>query len=101
MGKTSLLKELGRRLELEDWIVLFVDVEAATRAEDAVADIAQAAYKHRPLVSRLMRGMKNWFDQNVEELEAHNFRMKLRANLGDYILNLTNVCAVQNDCAGV
>ena len=28
MGKTSILQELGRRLELEGWVFLFADVEA-------------------------------------------------------------------------
>ena len=42
MGKTSIARELGRRLELEGWTFLFADVEAATRAEDAIADIAES-----------------------------------------------------------
>ena len=48
MGKTSLLKELQRRLTRNGWLVLFVDVEGGTSAEDAIAGIAQAAYEHRP-----------------------------------------------------
>ena len=28
MGKTSILRELGRRLELRSWVFLFADVEA-------------------------------------------------------------------------
>ena len=81
MGKTSLLQELGRQLNQEGWLVLFVDVEAATCPEDAVADIAQAAYEHLPRLSRLKDGMKHWFDESVDELNVHNFRLKLRANL--------------------
>ncbi|MCY4128851.1 MAG: ATP-binding protein [Gammaproteobacteria bacterium] len=81
MGKTSLLKELPRRLTREGWLVLFVDVEGATSAEDAIADIAQAAYEHRPLRSRFVDGMKNWLNESVDELDVHNFRLKLRANL--------------------
>ena len=30
MGKTSILRELGRRLEFKNWIFLFVDIEAVT-----------------------------------------------------------------------
>ncbi len=47
--------ELGRRLELERWEFLFADVEAATCAEDAIADIAKAAYPIRPIISRFVK----------------------------------------------
>ena len=30
MGKTSIVRELGRRLESEGWVFLFVDVEGAS-----------------------------------------------------------------------
>ena len=36
MGKTSILQELGRRLELEGWVFLFADVEADRSEEDMV-----------------------------------------------------------------
>ena len=81
MGKTSLLQELGHQLTNEGWLVLFVDVEAATCAEDVIADIAQAAYAHLPLMSRLKEGMRHWLNDSVEELDVHNFRVRLRANL--------------------
>ena len=81
MGKTSLLKELGRRLTAEGWLVLIVDVEAASCAEDAVADIAQAAYEHRSRGSRLLDGMKSWFSENIDELDVYSFRLKFRANI--------------------
>lgn len=35
MGKTSILQELGRRLELDGWVFLFADVEA-DRSEEAM-----------------------------------------------------------------
>ena len=81
MGKTSLLQELGRRLTSEGWLVLFVDVEAASSAEDAIADIAHAAYEHRPLRSHAIEGVRSWFTENLDELDVYNFRLKLRANL--------------------
>ena len=33
LGKTSILRELGRRLEGQDWVFLFADVEGATCPE--------------------------------------------------------------------
>ena len=81
MGKTSIARELGRRLELEGWTFLFADVEAATSAEDAIADIAKAAYPIRPITSRFAKGMKHWLRENVEEIGADEFRVKIRAGL--------------------
>lgn len=81
MGKTSIIRELGRRLELEDWCFLFADVEAATCPEDAIADIAKAAYPIRPITSRFAAGMKRFLKENIEEIGADEFRVKIRAAL--------------------
>ena len=64
MGKTSILQELGRQLESDDWLFLFVDVEGAICPEDAIASIAQAGrsprggacrFGHEALVQRQHR----------------------------------------------
>lgn len=81
MGKTSVLRELGRRLEVEDWICLFVDVEDASCAEDAIASIAQAAYPYRDMFVRFLEGMKRWLNENIEEINASEFGLKVRAGL--------------------
>ena len=53
MGKTSIIRELGRRLAKSGgWSSLFADVEDATCPEDVIADIARAAYPVHPIVSR-------------------------------------------------
>ena len=80
MGKTSVARELGRRLEAAGWVFLFADVEGATCAEDAIADIAQAVHPVRPIMSRLGSTMKRLVD-SVEEIGAHDFRVKFRADL--------------------
>ena len=51
MGKTSVVRELGRQLEAEGWVFLFTDVEGATCPEDAVASIAEATYSVRPIMA--------------------------------------------------
>ena len=81
MGKTSIARKLGQRLEAEGWIFLFVDVEGATCAEDAIADIAQAVHSIRPIASRFSAGMKRWLGDNIEEINAYEFRVKIRAGL--------------------
>ena len=81
MGKTSIARELGRRMESDGWIFLFADVEGSTCPEDAVATIAKETYRIRPIASRLGRGVKEWFEENIEEVGAHGFRAKIRAGL--------------------
>ena len=81
MGKTSVVRELGRRLDAEGWIFLFVDVEGASCAEDAVADIARAVHPVRAIAVRFAAGMKRWFDEKVEGIDAFDFGVKIRAGL--------------------
>ena len=81
MGKTSIAQELGRRLETEGWISLFVDVEASMCAEDVIAGIARAVHPVRPIASRFASSMKNWIAENIEEIGALDFSVKIRAGL--------------------
>ena len=83
MGKTSLARELGRRLQADGWAFLFVDVEDAASPSDVVRDIAKAAYAVAGVSSRLTDALGRWFKENVEELNALEFGVKLRA-AGDY-----------------
>ena len=81
MGKTSIARELGRRLEAKGWIFLFADVEGATCPEDVIAEIAQAVHPHPSIASRFGATMRRWFGSNVEEISALDFRIKFRAGL--------------------
>ena len=77
MGKTSIARELGRRLEDKGWGFLFVDVEGANSAEDVIADIAEAVHPIRPITSRI----KRWLGDNIEEINAYDIKVKFRAAL--------------------
>ena len=81
MGKTSVLRELGRRLEAEGWVFLFADVEAATHPEDAVAELARAIHPIRPIAARVAAEASRWVTTNIEEISAHEFSVKVRAGL--------------------
>ena len=81
MGKTSVARELGRRLADKEWIFLFSDVEGATCAEDAIAELAHAAHAVRPIATRLAEGMGRLFNDRVDEISALDFRVKFRAGL--------------------
>ena len=101
MGKTSIARELGRRLEGQGWIFLFADVEGATSAEDAVATIANETYRYRSIATRFASGVKAWIGDNIEEVGAHGFRAKIRAglNAGNWQRlgeNLLQECANQH-----
>ena len=81
MGKTSIARELGRRLEGEGWVFLFCDVEGATCPEDVVASVARAVHPVRSISSRIATGMRRWIGNNVEEVTAYDFGVKIRAGL--------------------
>lgn len=80
MGKTSIARELGRRLESEGWIVLFTDVEGATCAEDVIAEIAQAIHPIQAISSRLA-AMMRLISVSPEEITPFDFRLRIRAGL--------------------
>ena len=82
MGKTSLARELGRRLQADGWAFLFVDVENAASPSDVIRDIAQTAYAITG-ASRLTAELGRWFKENFEELSAFEVGVKMRA-AGDY-----------------
>lgn len=81
MGKTSVVQELGRRLEEKGWNFLFADVEGATCPEDVIADIARSAHKIRSIISRFCTGMTRLFIDRIEEISAHDIHLKIRAGL--------------------
>ena len=81
MGKTSLTRELGRRLEADGWVFLFADVEGADGAEDVIADIARAAYSVRSLRDRLGERFGRWVGENLNEIGVGDFKIGIRAEL--------------------
>lgn len=81
MGKTSVARELGRRLEDEGWVFLFADIEGAPGPEDVVAEIAKAVHGVRPLANRFADGMKRLIGDHIEEISALDFGVKIRAAL--------------------
>ena len=80
MGKTSIARELGRRLKGDGWLFFFVDIEEALDAPDVVALIAQQAHGARSLIRRFAATMGR-LANNVEEISAYDFRLKVRARL--------------------
>ena len=85
MGKTSLVRELLRRLEERgDFEMVFVDLEDASTAADALVEIAAASRHIRGLWTRVRswvrRSSTATIDQ-VDELGVSELRVKLRAGI--------------------
>lgn len=81
MGKTSVARELGRRLtDSGEWTMLFTNVEDATCPEDVIADIAHAAYQVRSIMSRWGAAARQALGA-VEEIGASGFRLRVRERL--------------------
>ena len=81
MGKTSVLRELGGRLETEGWVFLFTDVEGATSEKDVIAGLAEAARPVRGIWSRFAGPMARWLGglaEKIDEISALSLRLKLR-----------------------
>ena len=85
MGKTSLVRELLRRLrEQGEFTTVFVDLEDASTAADAVVEIAAQSREVRGLWTRV----KDWARKSssttidrIDEVGASEFRLKLRAGI--------------------
>lgn len=80
MGKTSLMRELGRQLQDDGWTFLFCDVDAAKYPEDLIAEIAYSARAVQSPLKRFIGGMGR-IGKRIEELDVFNFRIKIRAEI--------------------
>lgn len=85
MGKTSLVRELLRRLDGEgEFETLFVDLEGAENAADAIAEFAiqarsvQSAWNRiRPWFANIFKGIGD----RIEEVGVADVKVKLRAGI--------------------
>ena len=83
MGKTSIIRELGRRLKDEGWEFLFVDVEGDASPEDVVARIAGEARTFQPIAQKLGGILGRLIKHNIDEVSALNVRVKIRSHLDE------------------
>ncbi len=70
MGKTSLMKEIKRRLG-DSYISLFIDLQKAASAEDAIVELCLALKPHQTLWNKtkdLFANVWNRISGNIEEL---------------------------------
>lgn len=85
MGKTSLVRELLRRLkESGKFETVFVDLEGADSAADAIAEIGARSMPVQGAGRRVRAGFANVLDgvgERIEELDVVSIRVKLRAGI--------------------
>ena len=85
MGKTSLVRELLRHLDTEEeFATIFVDLEDAKDAADAVAEIAVRARPIQSAWRRVVAGFANRLRDvldRVDEIGVSELRVKLRAGI--------------------
>ena len=79
IGKTSLVRELFRRLEAKGKIkTVFVDLEAATDPPDAIATIASRSVPGRHAIKELL------FRRDVKEIGPKGVRVESRRNVNEH-----------------
>ena len=85
MGKTSLVRELLRRLAADDeFEPIFVDVEAANTSEDAVTEIAIQSRRAHVAWDRIKSGFVNVLRElgdRVDTVSLSDVQVKLRAGI--------------------
>ena len=85
MGKTSLVRELQRRLvETGEFEIVFVDLEGASDPADAIAEIGVQSKPVRPAWDKIQTGFANLFGSvvdRIEELSVADLKVKLRAGI--------------------
>ena len=85
MGKTSLVRELLRRLDQEGEVAtVSVDVEAAMDSGDAVAELGAQSQPLQSVRSRIASRMNTSIrgvGDNVEELGISELRVRLRSSI--------------------
>lgn len=85
MGKTSLMRETARRLELENlYHCLFVDFQKASSASDAMVALSLAIHEHKPLWKKTKEVFSNILSKvagAIDRVQVGDLGVTLRAGL--------------------
>lgn len=68
-GKTSVARELGRRLAGEGWTFLYLDVERTGTPEEFVLDFALRVRAARPFAKRHISGLGRWIGAQAAKVQ--------------------------------
>ena len=79
MGKTSLMREVARQLK-DRYLCVFVDLQKALNASDAIAELSIRLKPHKSLWQKTKEVFKNAFDR-AEKIEIKDVAVTLRSGL--------------------
>ncbi len=83
IGKTSLMREVGRRIE-ERYLCLHVDLQKAQTAEDLIVELSKATHPHKSLWLKTREVFSNIFGKaagSIESLQIDEISVKIRDGL--------------------
>jgi uncharacterized protein len=85
IGKTSLLKEAARQLQ-DEYLCLYVDLQKAKSAADAVVALSLAVHPHKGLWNRAKDVFQNVLRDSVETIKIDELAITLRSGMsaGDW-----------------
>ena len=83
IGKTSLMKEAGQRLQ-DRYLCVFADLQKAKSAEDVIVELSLATHPHKPLwrkISGVFANILGKMVEAVDEVNLSEFGVKIRGGL--------------------
>lgn len=80
IGKTSLLKEVARRLQGR-FLCLYVDLQKAESPSDAVVELSLAAHDYKPAWDRILSVFQHALKETVEAVKIKDLSVVLRSGL--------------------
>jgi hypothetical protein len=85
MGKTSLMREMKRRLEAEGTRCIFIDLQKASTPEEVVVELSVATRPIQSMWGRTKEAFRNVIDSardEIDEVQIGDLGVKLRSGLG-------------------
>ncbi len=83
IGKTSLMKEVARKIE-SDFICLDIDLQGSYTAEDFIVELSTATYPHKKLWGKTQTVFSNIFGKakdTIDYLQIEEVKIKIRDGL--------------------
>jgi hypothetical protein len=80
IGKTSLMKEAARRMEGR-FLCLYVDLQKAESASDAIVELSLAARQYKPAWDRVLSLFQHALKDTVEAVKIKDLSITLRGGL--------------------
>jgi hypothetical protein len=80
IGKTSLMKEAARRLE-DRYLCLYIDLQKAESASDAIVELSLAAHCYKPAWDRIVSVFQHTLKDTIETVKLKDLSISLRSGL--------------------